>query len=72
MRKTVLFILSIPLVSGSMIQVAAATGHHFHKEHSYSSTLTNHGERNLDDFGFSGRDSSRPGGEDPNLNPSGS
>jgi hypothetical protein len=72
MRKTVLFVLSTVFVSGSMIQLAAAAGHHFHKEHSYASTLTNHEERNFDDFGFSGRDSSRPGGEDPNLNPSGS
>jgi hypothetical protein len=29
-------------------------------------------ERNMEDFGFSGRDPSRPGGEDPSLNPSGS
>jgi hypothetical protein len=28
--------------------------------------------RNIEDFGFSGRDPSRPGGEDPSLNPSGS
>jgi hypothetical protein len=29
-------------------------------------------ERNIENFGFSGRDPSRPGGEDPSLNPSGS
>jgi hypothetical protein len=29
-------------------------------------------DRNIEDFGFSGRDPSRPGGEDPSLNPSGS
>jgi hypothetical protein len=28
--------------------------------------------RNIEDFGFSGRDPSRVGGEDPSLNPSGS
>jgi hypothetical protein len=28
--------------------------------------------RNIEDFGFSGMDRSRPGGEDPSLNPSGS
>jgi len=28
--------------------------------------------RNIEDFGFSGRDPSIPGGEDPSLNPSGS
>ena len=72
MRKTVLFILSTTLLSGSILQVAAAAGNHFHREHSYASTLTNHEERNFGDFGFSGKDSSRPGGEDPNLNPSGS
>ena len=29
-------------------------------------------ERNIEDFGFSGRDRSYPGGWDPSLNPSGS
>jgi len=29
-------------------------------------------ERNIENFGFSGRDSSRVGGWDPSLNPSGS
>jgi hypothetical protein len=29
-------------------------------------------ERNIENFGFSGRDPSRPGGWDPSLNPSGS
>ena len=29
-------------------------------------------ERNIQNFGCSGRDPSRPGGEDPSLNPSGS
>jgi hypothetical protein len=33
--------------------------------------LTLDEERNLEDFGFSGRDPSRPGGEDPSLNPPG-
>ena len=32
--------------------------------------LTNEERRNLEDFGFSGRDRSIPGGEDPTLNPS--
>jgi hypothetical protein len=32
--------------------------------------LTNEERRNLEDFGFSGRDPSIPGGEDPALNPS--
>jgi hypothetical protein len=30
------------------------------------------GARNIQDFGFSGRDPSRVGGEDPSLRPSGS
>ena len=33
--------------------------------------LTNEERRNLEDFGFSGRDPSRVGGEDPNLHPGG-
>ena len=32
--------------------------------------LTAEEERNKEDFGFSGRSPSRPGGEDPSLNPS--
>jgi hypothetical protein len=70
MRKTVLFILSTVLLSGATVQAEAA-GHRFHNGRSYAATLTNHKERSLD-FGFGGTDSSRPGGEDPNLNPSGS
>jgi len=36
----------------------------------HAQPLTNEERRNLEDFGFSGRDPSRPGGEDPSLNPS--
>ena len=35
-------------------------------------SLTTEEGRNLEDFGFSGRDSSRVVGEDPSLRPSGS
>jgi hypothetical protein len=35
----------------------------------YAQPLTNEERRNLEDFGFSGRDPSRVGGEDPSLNP---
>jgi hypothetical protein len=35
----------------------------------YARPLTNEERRNLEDFGFSGRDPSRVGGEDPSLNP---
>jgi hypothetical protein len=38
---------------------------------SYAIPQTQEG-RNIEDFGFSGRDPSRVGGEDPSLNPSGS
>jgi hypothetical protein len=37
---------------------------------SQASPLTAEEKRNKEDFGFSGRSPSRPGGEDPNLNPS--
>jgi hypothetical protein len=36
---------------------------------SYAQPLTNEERRNLENFGFSGRDPSRVGGEDPSLNP---
>ena len=35
----------------------------------YAQPLTNEERRNLENFGFSGRDPSRVGGEDPSLNP---
>jgi hypothetical protein len=38
----------------------------------YAAPLTSEEYRNLEDFGFSGRDRSRVGGEDPSLRPSGS
>ena len=40
-------------------------------EPSYAIPPTQSG-RNIENYGFSGRDPSRPGGQDPNLNPSGS
>ena len=40
-------------------------------EPSYAIPETQAG-RNIENFGFSGRDPSRVGGEDPSLNPSGS
>jgi len=36
----------------------------------YRHALTNEERRNVEDFGFSGRDPSRIGGEDPSLHPS--
>ena len=38
---------------------------------SYAQPLTDDERRNLEDFGFSGRDPSRVGGEDPYLHPGG-
>jgi hypothetical protein len=35
----------------------------------YARPLTNEERRNIEDFGFSGRDPSRVGGEDPYLHP---
>jgi hypothetical protein len=35
----------------------------------YAQPLTNEERRNIEDFGFSGRDPSRVGGEDPSLHP---
>src|ERR1700721_4583144 len=35
----------------------------------YAQPLTNEERRNIEDFGFSGRDPSRGGGEDPDLHP---
>jgi hypothetical protein len=36
---------------------------------SYYAAPYSQSERNLEDFGFTGRDPSRVGGRDPNLNP---
>jgi hypothetical protein len=38
---------------------------------SYDAPRTSEEQRNLQNFGFSGRDPSRIGGEDPDLNPPG-
>ena len=37
----------------------------------YAQPLSNKERRNVEDFGFSGRDASRIGGEDPYLHPAG-
>jgi hypothetical protein len=41
------------------------------KAESYAQPLTYDERRNLENFGFSGRDPSRVGGEDPYLHPGG-
>jgi len=85
MRKTVLTILGALLITGSAVQMAAATNYHvtgqghahsdFRRSYNqvnqpfYAAPLTSDEYRNKENFGFSGRDPSRPGGEDPALNP---
>jgi hypothetical protein len=90
MRKTILSALGAMLMTGSVVQVAAAAKHQFYPtqdmpaiaQYPYfrgaydqwngyydDAPRTLDEERNLEDFGFSGRDLSRPGGEDPSLTP---
>jgi hypothetical protein len=88
MRRTVITILGAFLIAGSAVQLATASEHHVRtsrgsdrwdyrraynqwNEPFYAAPQTR-GNRNIEDFGFSGRDPSRVGGEDPNLRPSGS
>jgi hypothetical protein len=87
MRKTVLTTLGALLIAGSAVQIATASEHHIRKVHRVPAQDSrafrdvydgpyaipqSQGERNIENFGFSGRDPSRVGGWDPNLNPSGS
>jgi hypothetical protein len=88
MRKTFLTIFGALLIAGSAVQIATASEHHARKAHQersnyrgaydqfngppYAAPLTSGESRNLEDFGFSGRDPSRVGGVDPSLRPSGS
>lgn len=86
MRKTVLTVLGTLLIAVSGIQVATASERHARRSYdelnfrgsynqlsgpSYAIPQTRAG-RNIENFGFSGRDPSRVGGWDPSLNPSGS
>jgi hypothetical protein len=79
MRKTVLTILGALLISGSAIQMATASEHHMKFRRAYNQwngpvVIVPPPYYNWDTngFGFSGRDPSRVGGEDPSLHPSGS
>jgi hypothetical protein len=79
MRKTILGAL---LITVPAIQMASASEHHARRAHDHwdfrgSYNQLNHPSidemqerRNIENFGFSGRDPSRPGGWDPYLNPS--
>ena len=79
---------NVKTLSAVIILAAAVATPAFAKEHSraydqyrgaynqlngstYAVPQTEEG-RNIENFGFSGRDPSRVGGEDPSLNPSGS
>jgi hypothetical protein len=79
MQKTALTIFGALLISGLAVQMAAASEHHrsktyfgrdiseFRRAHNQVNGPINVTPRALDRF-----DPSRPGGEDPALNPSGS
>jgi hypothetical protein len=85
MRKTALLTLGAMLLAGSATageqdrkaDDASAITQDTHSRRAYdqlneptqTAPLTPEEERNKEDFGFSGRSPSRPGGEDPNLNP---
>jgi hypothetical protein len=83
MQKTALIIFGALLIAGSAVQMAAASEHHARARSDYRRAYNQSNEpfyaapqtragRNIEDFGFSGRDPSRVGGEDPSLKPSGS
>jgi hypothetical protein len=80
MRKTILGAL---LIAVSTIQMATASERHAPRPYdlwnfrgSYDQlnepSYETQERRNIENFGFSGRDPSRVGGWNPNLNPSGS
>jgi len=74
MQKIALTILGALLISGSAIQMATARQHHLRKAHlmqavahdQWAIPQTRSG-RNIENFGFSGRDRSRVGGWSPYL-----
>jgi hypothetical protein len=87
MRKIVLTTLGVLFVAWSATPIAEASEHQARNAHrlptqdswdfrrayngpyAISQSLS---ERNIENFGFGGKDPSRVGGWDPNLNPSGS
>jgi hypothetical protein len=71
---------AVVILSAAVATPAFAQPHHAHVRHfrgaynqmigpSYYAVPSSQSERNIENFGFSGRDRSRPGGWDPNLNP---
>ena len=79
MQKKVLTTLGALLISGLAIQMATASEHHTKFRRAYNQwnepVVVIPPARyywDMNGFGFSGRDPSRVGGEDPDLRPSGS
>ena len=86
MRKAILSIVGVLLIAGSAAQMASASEHHIRRGYDRWDFRQAHNRWNgpfdatpqpgnywgMNGFGFSGRDPSRVGGEDPSLNPSGS
>ena len=86
MRKTVITIIGSVLITVSAVHLAAASEHHvrgaydswsFRRSYNrlnepFYTNPQSRAERNIENFGFSGRDPSRVGGWDPNLSPAGS
>jgi hypothetical protein len=84
MRKTVLTTLGALLIIVSAIPMATASERHSRRAHDRWDFRGSYNQlngpsydemqerRNIENFGFSGRDPSRPGGWDTSLNPSGS
>jgi len=79
MQKTALTIFGALLISGLAVQMATASEHHARFRRAYNqwngpadvAPVTRY-NWDTNGFGFSGRDPSRVGGEDPALRPSGS
>ena len=76
MQKTALAILGVLLISGSAVQIADASEHYLRKRHHVHMVAQNQwavartrSGRNIQNFGFSGRDPSRVGGWSPWLKP---
>ena len=80
MRKNVITILGALLITVSAVQIAAASERHTlraHDQFDFRNSFNQSNEapyearerRNIENFGFSGRDPSRVGGWDPSLNP---
>jgi hypothetical protein len=80
MQKTALTIFGALLISGLAVQIATASERHAHFRRAYNQVtgpvnvapVVRYYNWDAYGFGFSGRDPSQVGGEDPSLRPSGS